>query len=101
VKRGISGKSIRLNENDCNTIVRTNNKGKHLLYLLSLFLYEYALGKSSMLFHTTQREKYFAKNYHYLLSSMILNGTQCLNIKPTYFLKEFSYNLIMGEFKHI
>ena len=37
-KRGITGKSIRKNENDCNKIVRTNHKGKHLLYFLSLFL---------------------------------------------------------------
>jgi hypothetical protein len=78
-KEAFRGKSIRQNENDCKTIVRTNYKGKHLLYFLSLFLCsrkkqknEYALGKSSALFQTTQCEKYFSKKCHYLLSSRIL-----------------------------
>jgi hypothetical protein len=84
-KRGISGKSIWQDENDCNKIVRTIYIGKLPLNFLSLFLCsrkkqknEYALGKSSMLFQTTQCEKYFTKKYHYLGSSRILNGTQCL-----------------------
>ena len=85
-KEAFRGKlfDVRQNENDCNTMVRTNYKGKHLLYFLSLFLCsrkkqknEYALGKSSVLFETTQCEKYLAKKYHYLGSSRILNGRQC------------------------
>jgi hypothetical protein len=72
-KRGITGKSIRKNENDCNKIVHTNHKGKHLLYFLSLFLcsrkkqkneYAYRQIICAVPYHTMR--EIICQKYHYL-----------------------------------